>query len=295
MRCLICGSDNISKTDTVVSDFVMARIAPNEKENYKTKLCFCNDCSFAFYEYRIDSVEQMALYRNYRDTEYQKTREKCECWYTAKVNNMLNSDNKALEEQKRVIRKLLNENGISDIRNALDYGGNEGKTFFDEIGTENKYVYDISGVPTQEGVKSISDYSKLKDYRFDFIMCNMLFEHLADPMALMESLKEIGDENTVYYVEVPSENPFVCGNKHSITRNLKLVFNPHMNFFKLVRYYFKKRKEPFMPMHEHINFFTKDSMKKMIDLSGFTCIDIQENEEETAIGRQIVLSALFKK
>ena len=36
-------------------------------------------------------------------------------------------------------------------------------------------------------------------------------------------------------------------------------------------------------------------MKKMIDLSGFTCIDIQENEEDTAIGRQTVLSALFKK
>ena len=40
MNCLICGSNNISSTDTVVSDFVMARIAPNEKENYKTKLCF---------------------------------------------------------------------------------------------------------------------------------------------------------------------------------------------------------------------------------------------------------------
>ena len=37
------------------------------------------------------------------------------------------------------------------------------------------------------------------------------------------------------------------------------------------------------------------SNSDLIDLSGFTCIDIQENEEETAIGRQIVLSALFKK
>ena len=295
MNCLICGSDNITSTDTIVSDFVMARIAPNEKENYKTKLCFCKECSFAFYEYRINSEEEQALYKNYRDSEYQKTREKSECWYTEKINNLLNNDSTSINEQKRVIRKILNDNGVMNIKSALDYGGNEGKTFFDEIGTENKYVFDISGVPTLKGVENISDFSKLSDYRFDFIMCNMLFEHLADPMSLMGTLKDIGDENTIYYIEVPSENPFVSGNKHSIANNLKLVFNPHFSFFKLVKYYFKKRKDPFMTMHEHINFYTADSMKRMIDLSGFTCIDIQENEEDTAIGRQTVLSALFKK
>ena len=38
MECLICKSKNIDTIDTIVSDFVMARIAPEVKGNYKTKL-----------------------------------------------------------------------------------------------------------------------------------------------------------------------------------------------------------------------------------------------------------------
>ena len=295
MECLICKSKNIDTIDTIVSDFVMARIAPEVKGNYKTKLCFCKDCTFAFYEYRINGEEESNLYRNYRDSEYQKTREQSEYWYTEKINDMLNNDTTALEEQKRVIKKMLSENHISGIKNALDYGGNEGKTFFEEIGTENKYVFDISGVPTVEGVNNISDFSMLKDYSFDFIMCNMLFEHLSNPVSMMQTLKEIGEEKTVYYIEVPSENPFIKGNKFSVFKNLKLAFNPHYSFSKLVKYYFKTRKEPFMPMKEHINFFTVESMRKMIELNGFTVIDIQENEEKAVLGTPVVLSALFSR
>jgi hypothetical protein len=58
MNCLICGSSNIETIDTVVSDFVMARINCNfaNGDNYKTKLCFCRDCSFAYYDYRLNKA-----------------------------------------------------------------------------------------------------------------------------------------------------------------------------------------------------------------------------------------------
>ena len=112
---------------------------------------------------------------------------------------------------------------------------------------------------------------------------------------MMQTLKEIGEEKTVYYIEVPSENPFIKGNKFSVFKNLKLAFNPHYSFSKLVKYYFKTRKEPFMPMKEHINFFTVESMRKMIELNGFTVIDIQENEEKAVLGTPVVLSALFSR
>lgn len=294
MNCIICGSNEIDSKDTIVSDFVMKRIAPDEKNNYTTKICFCKKCTFAYYEYRINEIEEKNLYRNYRDSEYQKCREESECWYTEKINDALNNDSQGLGEQRRVIKKILEDNNIKEIRNALDYGGNEGKTFFDELGLENKYVYDISGVDTIEGVKNISNFSDLKNQKFDFVMCNMLFEHLSDPNSLMASLKEIGNEDTIYYIEVPSENPFIKGDKFSLFKHLELVFNPRLNFFKLVKYYFKTRKEPFMPMKEHINFFTVDSMREMIQKCGFNVLDIQENKEKTVLGEQVVLSALFR-
>jgi hypothetical protein len=123
----------------------------------------------------------------------------------------------------------------------------------------------------------------------------MLFEHLSNPISVMKKLSTIGGNDTVYYIEVPSENPFLKGNKFSIARHLELVLNPNYNLLRLAKYYFKTRKEPFMPMKEHINFFTVESLKKMIELNGFKVIDIQENPEKSVLGTTIVLSALFKK
>ena len=34
----------------------------------------------------------------------------------------------------------------------------------------------------------------------------MLFEHLAEPVEMLEKLKDIGDDKTLYYIEVPSES-----------------------------------------------------------------------------------------
>ncbi len=292
MQCLICGSENLETKDTIVSDFVMARIDPHfepNRLNRITKLCFCKDCTFAFYEYRFTLEEDQRLYRNYRDTEYQKTREKYECWYTKKVNNAINSG--GVEKQQAIIKKLLSQLPDKSFRSALDYGGNQGATFYDELGTEEKYVYDISGVVPLPGVKSIRDYKELKAHHYDFIMCNMVFEHLTYPYDVLEQLYELGDSNTIYYMEVPSENPFTRTNKFSIKNNLPLLLDRNYNWFRLAKYYFQQRKQPFMPMKEHINFFTPKSIRVMAENKGFSVLDVQENAE----GNSVVLSMLFRK
>lgn len=293
MNCLVCGNSHLKTVDTIVSEFVSDRI--KKLPSPKTKLCFCEKCTFAFYDYRFTDEESQLLYADYRGTEYQSLRQKYEYWYSAKVNEALNNDKTALAEQQRVIQKVIKENIQHEIKVALDYGGNEGRTFVDEIGTEEKYVFDISGVPTVPGVKNISDPAELKNHTYDFIMCNMLFEHLPDPVRTLDELKEIGTDSTFYYIEVPSENPFVKENKFSISKNIRLLLNPLYNKWKLIRYYFKQRRMPFMPMKEHVNFFTIQSMKTFVENNGFKVVDIQENLENTILGEQTVLSVLFQK
>lgn len=299
MKCMICDRDNIECVETVISDFVMARIEPEfingKVDNKKVKLCYCRDCTFAFYDYRFNETETNRLYDNYRDSEYQKLREKYEYWYTSKVNYMLNSDKLAIDCQKKGIISAVNRNITSEIKVALDYGGNEGKSFSDQIGTQEKYVYDISGVDTIEGVNSISSIDELKKHSYDFVMCNMVFEHLAVFYPVLDVFHDIGSEETVYYVEVPSENPFEKGNKFSIKNNLKLLTRPEINKIKLLRYYIKTKKEPFMPMKEHINFFTPKSLQYMIEKKNFKIIDCQEMIENSVLGKNTVLYALFKK
>jgi hypothetical protein len=297
MNCLICGSSNIETIDTIVSDFVMARINDKFKtgNNYKTKLCFCRDCTFAFYDYRFDKEEEYKLYKNYRDVVYQKTREFYECWYTKKVNEILNSDEIELKDQQNQILAMLFNYTDKEIKVALDYGGNEGKTFVDEIGTVNKYVFDISGVEPISGVVKISNQLDLKRYKYDFIMSNMLFEHLSYPLIEMKQLWNLGDKDTLFYIEVPSENPFIKGNKFSLSKNIKLAINPSYDFIKLVKYYIKTIKGPFMPMKEHINFFTEKSLKKMLEISQFKEIAICETKRNSKLGTGAALSVLFKK
>lgn len=154
--CPICRNTLLEKTDTVISEFVKERINYNKKDE-AIHLCYCKKCEFAFYDYRFSSQEENKLYEKYRDKTYQKQREKSECWYTAKVNEALNHDSKALNEQKRVITKVLSDNGFSSFPNALDYGGNEGATFCKQWGTENQYVYDISDCDVLYGIQKISD------------------------------------------------------------------------------------------------------------------------------------------
>ncbi len=50
-----------------------------------------------------------------------------------------------------------------------------------------------------------------------------------------------------------------------------------------------------MPMHEHVNFFTVKSMRTLLERSGFKVLDIQENNENSVLGKSLVLSAFCQR
>ena len=298
MNCIICGSDDIETRDTFFSDFVMARITdgfePDKGMNRPVKLCFCRKCTFAFYDYRLTDEEADLLYKDYRGEEYQRTRERYECFYTSKVNNALNSDALSLKHQKENITRVVSEYIKGGIETALDYGGNEGRTFTESLGTREKYVYDISGVKTVDGVRCISDRQELFSHRYDLIMCNQLFEHLADPAEVLGFIRSLGDNDTYFYIEVPGENPFIMNNKFGILKNIPMFFNPIYSKTRLVKYYFHRKKLPFMPMHEHINFFTPKSIRMLGELNGFEVITVGESKQRNVLGDSNVLYTLFR-
>lgn len=290
-ECPICGNAETIGTKTKISGFVKERI---ESDDIDIQLLHCTNCSFAFYDYRFSPEEEKKLYDMYRSDLYQRQREKHECWYTARVNNAFNNNEKYLKEQQRVIEKVLRDNGYDRFDNALDYGGNEGATYLDKWGIKNKYVYDISGCEVLPNITKIDRKEDIRDLPLDFVMCNMTFEHLTSTTEIIDFYTKIGDANTIFYVEVPSEFPFSI-NKFSIKNNIGLLLNPNYNSWKLFLYYLKQRKEPFFTMKEHINFYTSNSLKTLIESYGFRTIDIQENYEMGALGKSKVLSILFKR
>lgn len=296
MECMVCGSKNLIVKETVISEFLRARIGRGGvfHENPNVNLCHCKECSFSFYDRRLTEEESNRLYEGYREEEYQKIREQYDCWYTARVNNLINYNEAGLKEKRRVIEKVVKENISSEIKVALDYGGNRGEIFTDFIGTEKKYVFDISGVETLPGVENVKNYDELFGYTFDFIMCNMTLEHVSYPKDFIKLLYDIGTSNTYYYLEVPSENPFEK-NKFSIAKNMSLLMNPNYSKLRLIKHYFKVRKQPYMPMHEHVNFFTPNALKTLMINCGFDVLDVQENYMKGALGKENVLSIICKK
>ena len=197
--CLICGGTNLKKYKTKVTDFVSVRT--KNMPPHSTHLCYCKDCTFGFYEDRLTDEENDLLYAGYRDTAYQEIREKCEPWYTKAINDGLNNDATGLSEQKRIIESIIRKNIDRELKVALDYGGNEGRTFTDMIGTQEKYVFDISGIQTLDGVNGIASFEELKEHQYDFIMCNHLFEHLSFPIDILKRLDAIGTKDTFFYIE----------------------------------------------------------------------------------------------
>lgn len=296
MKCMICGSSKIRTVQTKISDFLVAKIfGENEVKNtHVTNLCHCEECTFSFYERRLTDEESDRLYEGYRGTEYQKLREKYDCWYTEKINDAMNNDSMAIKEQQRVIEKMVKKNVPIDIRIALDYGGNKGDTFTEMLGTEEKYVYDISEVPVCRGVKRIGSYQELLGYHFDFIMCNMTLEHVSYPKDFMKLLYDIGSEDTYYYIEVPSEDPF-AKDKFSLMKNVELLFNPNYSNVRLIKHYLHLKGQPYMPMSEHVNFYTPKAMKTLVEHNGFDVVDIRENYEKGVLGKNKVLSIICKK
>ena len=50
-----------------------------------------------------------------------------------------------------------------------------------------------------------------------------------------------------------------------------------------------------MPMKEHINFYTEESIRKMIEISNCKIVSISDNKRKSSLGKSEVLSVLFQK
>lgn len=84
-------------------------------------------------------------------------------------------------------------------------------------------------------------------------------------------------------------------NKFSIIKNVRLFFCLAYSKIRLVKHYFHLKKQPYMPMTEHVNFYTPKALEILMLRNGFDVVDLEENYEQNMSGKAKVLSALFKK
>ena len=170
-------------------------------------------------------------------------------------------------EERRSLRiwKKMKGNLPSGGR-ILDYGGNDGrlmKVFNDH--SFRCFVVDYNE-RVVEGVQHLSHQVQCMPQceAFDGIICSHVLEHVADPRGVLESLQSHLAETGVIYVEVPME----------VWRKAPLKDEPVT----------------------HVNFFTVDSMRTLLLLTGYNPQFVRMEGYDHPLGyKAIVISALATK
>jgi SAM-dependent methyltransferase len=269
-KCLICENSNVEIKNAIVSDFLSERVWGGVRGRKKnTKIIYCKNCGFAFYELRLSDRENNKLYNGYRNNEYQKQRYKFESWYTKKINAGLGENEVAYRSREVHLKKIFEKAkvDVSLIKTVLDYGGDKGQYIPTFINVK-KYVYDISNIQPVEGVIGLTNINKME---FDFIMCCHVLEHASNPKEIVDILKSHLTNNGLLYLEVPFDSPFFRGRRYFIEGLMNKNFSIKSKISRAI----EMMKYPYC-MREHVNFFTPASVNILLNKNGFDVIEINE-------------------
>jgi hypothetical protein len=240
-------------------------------------LCECKACSFRFFDSRLTDSEVQRLYANYRGVAYFKARHAYEFWYSKRVNDGIGIDESEIVSRKANLSQLLGErsNAISTV---LDFGGDRGQFIPEDLGTA-RFVYELSDAKPVEGVKRLTS---LEGMQFDLVMMTGVLEHCSEPRQILEALRPLGHDKTLFYIAVPDECPsLACAGTGVMQEWYLRTLLRARPLLQLVDLYstIARLKFGFIPplglqkCSEHLNFFTEQSLQKVLGSAGFALLD----------------------
>lgn len=264
-ECICCGCTDLSKSPAILMPFIAKRAfgwEPVEitddwglrdiKRGMAYPLCNsmqCERCGLVFLDIRFSESEMASLYTGYRRDEYTALRDKFEPGYAERNVIILRG---ATHVPK--IETFLSAFVTPPLR-ILDWGGDTG--FNTPFRSQNAllHIYDISNQPVVEGAVRV-DTDTVKHTNYDLIVLMHVIEHVPYPARTISAITAVMKEDTVLYVEVPHEDVM------RLNQGSKEVH--------------KKKKY----WHEHINFYTCDSLMALLGGCGLRAIGAQSIEAE---------------
>lgn len=261
LTCVVCDGAIRRVKRALVAPFLARRIW--NRSTFTVDLVRCEHCTFAFYNPRLDNDDLQRLYANYRSDEYLRMRHASEPWYTAKFNYDLASP-ESYQKRRAVLAPLLKKHlGGRSIRRILDHGGDRGDLVAGLLEGAEAFVYDISGIPAAAGVTAVSDPAACRP---DLVINSNVLEHVGFPREIVRSLLDVAADGLVF-IEVPVEFP--TGMARVVRRaaqiGLMALLHPAIGRYIL-------RPAALYMMHEHINYFTEQSLTTLMRESGGTVI-----------------------
>jgi len=221
----------------------------------------CESCRFLFLDIRFDDTEMNRLYAGYRETEYVELRDHYEPGYALR-NFELAKRADWLPFAEALISPHLHRPKSGRIR-ILDFGGGTGINTPFRLADAEIDIYDISASGTLKGVNSVSPSSALAQ-NYDLVVCSMLLEHVSDPAEILRNLTNYMRPETLLYIEVPYEK-------------VMSELNDSLQAVQSKRHW-----------HEHINFFSTDSIRTLVNSTGLEKIAEQVVDAPAASAESVL-------
>ncbi len=271
--CLCCGDAALTRETTIVSGFLAERAWNGLPEI--TALLLCKSCGFRFFERDLSDSETINLYRN---TDYFSVRNRWEFFYTAHQHQAAIAWSHSPTRSAELQRLLVSAGVPAYFDYVLDHGGDAGQ-LLQAIEAKQKVVFDLSGTPAIQGVSAVSEAIQIPP-ACDLLLSCQVLEHVANPRHYLADLTKHCAENAYLYIEVPNEQwsnhvwpgrirdlwlrfllrhhlLLKCADAISTACRVKFKFLPPLGF---------------IPMREHVNYFTQGSLVALLRLTGFSVI-----------------------
>ncbi|MBP5296179.1 MAG: class I SAM-dependent methyltransferase [Bacteriovoracaceae bacterium] len=298
MVCPLCHGQPLAKYPAIMAPFVEYRVFNGHTDQHPAQFnfCHCSHCGFAFYDYRLNEEQMERLYCKYRGEDYQTQRQKFEPWYSPQINALIGDNSTEIAHKHALLTEILQRHysDLTTIKAVLDFGGDKGQFFPPIVQHAEKLVYDISGRKLLPGILRLAEdelTSGRSKGKFDLIICSHVLEHLNNPLTVMAQLRELMAPGQKLYLELPFDSPFY----KKMRENLQFLFNPHNRLKDIFWQYWqlKKRqwKHLFM-MHEHINYFTPDSITILLKTFKFSLDELSVRSIRSESGNFKAIAAL---
>lgn len=268
-RCVCCNSERLSKSPAVLMPFVAWRVFGHEpleilpewgfrdlRPGMAYTLCNslqCQACGLLFLDHRFTETQMAALYAGYRDARYNQERDRFEPGYAANAARGFAQRADYIADVENCLAPHLPRHP-----RILDWGGGSGiNTPF--LGRSSTlHIHDISAVPCVAGAEP-APADALEKQHYDLLVCSQVLEHVPYPRQLLASMLPCLGPETLLYLEVPYE-PLL----RAAPESRELAPRKHH-------------------WHEHINFFSPESLLRLLTDAGLHCLEqhvLRQEEKE---------------
>ena len=235
----------------------------------------CTECGFYSTFDEIESKDLSRLYADYRSEAYNHEREAFEPGYIRNIAGLVGTEKEALIRVKALDQYLrdlaaISKFDINNVKNAMDWGGADGR-FLPKLSQGcNKYLYEVSGIEPAPGIDRKQALSRSDNY--DYIQISHVLEHISNPFEfLKEPLSHLADEGHIY-LEVPLE----------IERPKSIIEDVLSG-------------KVYLGVHEHINKYTAYSLARLALAHGLSVVDVTTEDIDLKLCTMKAIRLLAKK